>query len=369
MDGNASLWAIDPSGDELWKKSIPAMSIGGGYGASSDLSVSIDLDRSLYLAIGGTIHALDPDGGERWNNSDNKGYARLAIGEDHLFVVDGTYLDILDKDGEWIATYIGGINQHIYLTPIVLPGDNVIILTSYVTYSYFWEVAIINATGVRIWNYPLDNSADGVVIDDQDRMYIVVGVTSIYTIGERELQADILAWDIMWGLSIVFASIMLVLFIHSIRSDREVDGGGQETRRLNNKKLGNILRGIGCSLMFGGLFLGWALYGPYLDNYALFGVFNHIGLPVTVLLAFAYFVIILASGLHAKWGIAQFVVLSLITAVMLLSDPLQTVQGAPNDGWVPQISFVMAWLGTGLVLLSGRYYAPGLEEEEPSISA
>ena len=116
------------------------MSIRGGYGAISDLSVSIDLDGSLYLAIGGTIHALDPDGQERWDYSENNDYARLAIGEDHLFVVDGTYLDIFDKDGEWIATYIGGNNRYIYLTPTVLPGDNVIILTSYVpNYSYFWE--------------------------------------------------------------------------------------------------------------------------------------------------------------------------------------------------------------------------------------
>ena len=82
-----------------------------------------------------------------------------------------------------------------------------------------------------------------------------------------------------------------------------------------------------------------------------------------------YFIIIFASYLRPKWGIAQFVVLALITAVMLLSDPLQTVQEVPNDGWVPQIGFVMAWLGTGLVLLSGRYYAPGLEEEELPISA
>ncbi len=62
-----------------------------------------------------------------------------------------------------------------------------------------------------------------------------------------------------------------------------------------------------------------------------------------------------------KWGIAQFVVLALITAVMLLSDPLQTVQGDPNDGWVPQIGFILAWLGTGFVLLSGRYYDPEME--------
>ncbi len=129
MNGYASLWAIDPSGDELWNKSIPAMGIGGGYGAGSDLSVSIDLDGSLYLAIGGTIHALDPDGEERWNYSGNNGYTRLAIGEEHLFVVDGTYLDILDKDGEWITTYIAGNNRHIYLTPTVILGDNVIILT------------------------------------------------------------------------------------------------------------------------------------------------------------------------------------------------------------------------------------------------
>ncbi len=60
----------------------------------------------------------------------------------------------------------------------------------------------------------------------------MLGVTSIYAIGERELQADILAWDIVWGLSIIFASIMLVLFIHSIRLNRELDEGRQESRTL-----------------------------------------------------------------------------------------------------------------------------------------
>jgi hypothetical protein len=119
--------------------------------------------------------------------------------------------------------------------------------------------------------------------------------------------------------------------------------------------------------MFGGLFLAWALYGPYMDDYALFGIFNHIALPWGFILAIAYFIIIFASYLRSKWGIAQFVVLVLITAVMLISDPLQSVQGDPNDGWVPQIGFIIAWLGTGLVLLSGRYYAPGLEVEEPAV--
>jgi hypothetical protein len=195
-------------------------------------------------------------------------------------------------------------------------------------------------------------------------MYIVVGVTSIYAIGERELQADILAWDIVWSLSIVFASIMLVLFIHSIMLDRELDEGGQETRTSrDNKKLGKILRIIGCALMFGGLFLGWALYGPYMDGYTLFDIFNHIDLSWgglwAIALAIAYFIIIFGSYLRPKWGIAQFVVLALITAVMLLSDPLQTVQGDPNEGWVPQIGFILAWLGTGFVLLSGRYAPRG----------
>ncbi len=72
----------------------------------------------------------DPDGQERWNYSENNGYVRLAIGEEHLFVVDGDLFGNTDKDGEWITSYIAGKNRHINRSPIVLPGDNVIILTN-----------------------------------------------------------------------------------------------------------------------------------------------------------------------------------------------------------------------------------------------
>ena len=102
----------------------------------------------------------------------------------------------------------------------------------------------------------------------------------------------------------------------------------------------------------------WALYGSDLENLGLVEVFGQTGLSLTVVLAGAYILIIISCAFHAKWGTAQFVVLALITAVMLLSDPLQTVQGDSNDGWVPQIGFILAWIGTGMVLLSGRFYSP-----------
>jgi hypothetical protein len=366
MNENVTIWAIDSDGEELWNRSIPSSMTNQNSGAFSDLGVSVDGDGSIYLTIGNMLRALDRDGQERWNYSGINGYNGIAIGEDHLFVVHGAYMDILRKDGEWVATYFAWGN--ILNTPTVVQGDNVILTT------WFRGVQMVNATGVNIWNYPLyDAAANEVVVDDQGRFYIIVNdgasSPSIMAIGERGLHTDILAWDIVWGLSILFSSVMLVLLTYSIRSKSDVNGTEKETRKpKENPKLGNIVRIIGCLLMLLGLLLGmWALYGPNLNNYGLIEVFVQTGLPVAVLLAGAYILIIISCAFHAKWGIAQFVVMALITVVMLLSDPLQTVQGAPNDGWVPQLGFVMAWVGTGMVLLSGRYYAPGFEVEEPVV--
>jgi hypothetical protein len=91
----------------------------------------------------------------------------------------------------------------------------------------------------------------------------------------------------------------------------------------------------------------------------LFEIMNAI--PLATLLAVGYVILILASALYPKFAIGQFIMMALITVAMLLSDPLQTVQGDPNEGWVPQIGFVLAWLGTGIVLLSGKFHDPELD--------
>ncbi len=106
------------------------------------------------------LRALDPNGQERWNYSGISGYNGVAIGEEHLFLVDGQYMDILSKDGEEIAHYWAW--GHILGTPTVLQSDNVILTT------WFRGVQMVNATGVMVWDYPLDDAAaDGVVVDDQ----------------------------------------------------------------------------------------------------------------------------------------------------------------------------------------------------------
>ncbi len=361
-DYSAYLFAIDPDGKELWNKSISFSDSWYGTVSYATLRVSIDLDGSLYLTIGNSLHALDVNGQERWVYPEISGAASVGIGEDHLFVVDdsGVYLHILTKEGEWIASYFCGNGRYIFGTPCVLPGDNVILTL------WLGGVEIVNSTGVRVWDYQLaDGASYKAVVDEQGTIYFIVNKDesspSLMAIGERDLEADILAWEIIWVLSIIFSSVMLLMFIHSFRSIRDADEKGRGSKKpRENRKVGIIVRSIGCLLMLLGLLSGrWALYGSDLENLGLVEVFGQTGLSLTVVLAGAYILIIISCAFHAKWGIAQFVVLALITAVMLLSDPLQTVQGDSNDGWVPQIGFVLAWLGTGIVLLSGTVPRPG----------
>ena len=230
-DYSAYLFAIDPDGKELWNKSISFSDSWYGTVSYATLRVSIDLDGSLYLTIGNSLHALDVNGQERWVYPEISGAASVGIGEDHLFVVDdsGVYLHILTKEGEWIASYFCGNGRYIFGTPCVLPGDNVILTL------WLGGVEIVNSTGVRVWDYQLaDGASYKAVVDEQGTIYFIVNKDesspSLMAIGERDLEADILAWEIIWVLSIIFSSVMLLMFIHSFRSIRDADEKGRGSR-------------------------------------------------------------------------------------------------------------------------------------------
>ena len=177
-DYDNALFAIDESGQELWRKS---------FGYDTHLreisSPAIGLDGTIYVGNRNILYALNSDGSEKWSLELRELY-RLAeslttpiVSNDGIIFVRANGLNAVSQDGQllWSLDYDG-------LYPRALsPDENILYATFHPSWGGGGTVwgrlyAINTLTGEIIWEKGFQNNPlDAITVDAKGNIYIHYG--------------------------------------------------------------------------------------------------------------------------------------------------------------------------------------------------